>query len=113
MQARRIAALTGAVAATVAVAAVRNDTDRAARLAGAAAAHRCCAPQDEVDARLDATFIQPARRRQGADAWDAAARDGGTLSFEDAITYALQGHAVRAARQETGGAACRPGASLR
>ena len=73
-----------------AVAAVRNDTDRAARLAGAAAAHRCCAPQDEVDARLDATFIQPARRRQGADAWDVAARDGGTLSFDDAITYALQ-----------------------
>jgi tetratricopeptide (TPR) repeat protein len=73
-----------------AVAAVRNDTGRAARLSGAAAAHRCCAPQDEVDARLDATFIQPARRRQGADAWDAAARDGGTLSLEDAITYALQ-----------------------
>jgi predicted ATPase/DNA-binding SARP family transcriptional activator len=73
-----------------AVAAVRNDSDRAARLAGAAAAHRGCAPQDEVDARLDATFIQPARRRQGADAWDAAARDGGTLSLEDAITYALQ-----------------------
>jgi hypothetical protein len=43
-----------------------------------------------VEARLDAAFIQPARRRQGADAWDAAARDGGTLSFEDAITYALQ-----------------------
>jgi predicted ATPase/DNA-binding SARP family transcriptional activator len=73
-----------------AVAAVRNDIERAARLAGAAAAHRDNAPQDEVDARLDATFIQPARRRQGADAWDAAARDGGTLSFDDAITYALQ-----------------------
>jgi predicted ATPase/DNA-binding SARP family transcriptional activator len=73
-----------------AVAAVRNDTDRAARLAGAAAAHRDDGPQDEVEARLDAAFVQPARRRQGADAWDAAARDGGTLSFEDAVTYALQ-----------------------
>jgi hypothetical protein len=42
-----------------AVAAVRDDADRAARLAGAAAAHRDNAPQDEVDARIDATFIQP------------------------------------------------------
>lgn len=27
--------------------------------------------------------------RHGTHAWDAAARDGGTLSFEDAIAYAL------------------------
>jgi predicted ATPase len=73
-----------------AVAAVRNDADRAARLAGAAAAYRDNGPQDEVEARLDAAFLQPARRRAGADAWDAAARDGGTLSFDAAITYALQ-----------------------
>jgi hypothetical protein len=73
-----------------AVAAVRNDTARAARLAGAAAAYRDHGPQDEVEARLDATFIQPARSRTAADAWDAAARDGGTLSLEDAITYALR-----------------------
>jgi hypothetical protein len=73
-----------------AVAAIRNDTVRAARLAGAAAVHRDDGPQDEVEARLDTAFIQPARRRQGADAWDAAARDGGKLSFEDAVTYALR-----------------------
>jgi predicted ATPase/DNA-binding SARP family transcriptional activator len=73
-----------------AVAAARDDTDRAARLAGAAAAHRGDAPQDDVEARLDERFIEPARTRHGPDAWDAAARDGGALSLEEAITYALQ-----------------------
>ena len=72
-----------------AVSAVRGDDDRAARLAGAAAAHRYGEPKDPVDARLDATFFQPARTRHGADAWDAAAREGSALSFEDAIAYAL------------------------
>jgi hypothetical protein len=47
-------------------------------------------PEDPVDARLHAAFFEPARTRCGADVWDAAARDGGTLSFEDAIAYALQ-----------------------
>ena len=46
--------------------------------------------EDPVEARLDATFFEPARTRYGADAWDAAAREGGTLSFEDAIAYALE-----------------------
>ena len=73
-----------------AVAAVRGDVDRAARLVGAAAAHRYGQPQDPVEARLDAAFFEPARTRYGADAWDAAARDGRTLSFEDAIAYALE-----------------------
>ena len=73
-----------------AVAAARSDTQRAARLAGAAATHRDDAPPDEVEARVDAAFIQPARARYGTAAWDAAAHDGGTLGFEDAIAYALQ-----------------------
>jgi hypothetical protein len=71
------------------VAAVRGDIERAARLVGAAAALRLV-PEDPVDARLHAAFFEPARTRCGADVWDAAARDGGTLSFEDAIAYALQ-----------------------
>jgi predicted ATPase/DNA-binding SARP family transcriptional activator len=71
------------------VAAVRGDIERAARLVGAAAAHRC-EPEDPVEARLHAAFFEPARTRQGAEVWDAAARDGATLSFEDAIAYALQ-----------------------
>jgi predicted ATPase/DNA-binding SARP family transcriptional activator len=73
-----------------AVAAVHDDSDRAARLAGAASAHRYGHPQDPVDARLDADFFEPARTRYGTDAWNAAARDGATLSFEDAIVYALE-----------------------
>jgi tetratricopeptide (TPR) repeat protein len=78
------------VAGLAAVAAVRDDDlDRAARLSGAAAAHRYGEPQDAVDARLGATFFEPARTRCGADAWDAAVREGAALSFEDAIAYAL------------------------
>jgi predicted ATPase/DNA-binding SARP family transcriptional activator len=72
-----------------AVAAFRNDLDRAARLAGAAAAHRYGAPHDPVDARLDATLLQPARTRHGTFAWDAAALEGAELNFNDAIAYAL------------------------
>ena len=73
-----------------AVAAVRGDDHRAARLLGAAAEDRRDRADDPVEARLDTEFFEPARTRHGADAWDAAARDGGTLSFDDAIAYALQ-----------------------
>jgi predicted ATPase len=72
-----------------AVAAAREDLDRAARLYGAAAAHRYDEAWDPVDARIDATLLEPARRRRGADAWDAGVREGATLNFEDAISYAL------------------------
>ena len=68
----------------------RGDDHRAARLLGAAAEDRRDRPEDPVDARLDTEFFGPARTRHGADAWDAAVRDGGTLSFDDAIAYALQ-----------------------
>ena len=47
-------------------------------------------PQDVVEARLDAAFFDAARTRFGADAWEAAGRDGAALSFEDAIAYALE-----------------------
>ena len=73
-----------------AVAVVRGDDHRAARLLGAAAEDRRDRPEDPVDARLDTEFFEPARTRHGADAWEAAVRDGGTLSFDDAIAYALQ-----------------------
>jgi predicted ATPase len=77
-----------------AVAVVRGDLDRAARLVGAAAAHRYGLPEDPVDARLEATFFEPARTLYGADAWNAAGREGGALSFEHAIAYALDEPAV-------------------
>jgi hypothetical protein len=78
------------LAGLAAVSAVQGDDDRAARLVGAAAEHRYGQPNDPVDARLDATFFEPARTRHGADAWDAAAREGSALGFEDAIAYALE-----------------------
>lgn len=72
-----------------AVAAIRDDLDRAARLCGAAAAHRHGDPEDGIDARLRTTFFVPARIRLGPDAWDAGVREGSALSFDDAIAYAL------------------------
>jgi predicted ATPase/DNA-binding SARP family transcriptional activator len=73
-----------------AVAVVDGNVHRAARLIGAASAHRYGQPTDPVDARLDAAFFDAARARHGADTWDAAVRDGTALSFEDAIAYALE-----------------------
>jgi predicted ATPase/DNA-binding SARP family transcriptional activator len=72
-----------------AVAAIRDDLDRAARLSGSAAAHRYGQPEDPVHARLCSTFFEPARERRGAEAWEVAVREGAALSFEDAIAYAL------------------------
>jgi hypothetical protein len=73
-----------------AVAVVHGDAKRAATLVGAAEAHRYEQPQDPVEARLDETFFEPARARCGNDAWNAAAREGSELSFQDAIAYALE-----------------------
>jgi predicted ATPase/class 3 adenylate cyclase len=73
-----------------AVAATRGETDRAARLAGAASALHYGAPYAVVEDRLDATFFEAARASCGADAWNAAADEGAALSFEDAIAYALK-----------------------
>ena len=73
-----------------AVAVVCGDSERAATLVGAAASHRYGEVPSLVDARLDAEFFEPERKRRGAPEWDAAVRDGGTLSFMDAIAYALR-----------------------
>jgi hypothetical protein len=69
---------------------VRGDDHRAARLLGTAGEHRRDRAEDPVETRLDTEFFEPARTRHGADAWDATAHNGGTLSFEDAIAYALK-----------------------
>jgi predicted ATPase/class 3 adenylate cyclase len=73
-----------------AVAVVDGDSVRAARLVGAAEAHRYDNAPGPVEARLDETFFGPARSRGGTEAWDAAALEGGRLSFEEAIAYALE-----------------------
>jgi predicted ATPase/class 3 adenylate cyclase len=72
-----------------AVAAVHGDAERAATLVGAADAHRYDTPKDPVESRLDETFFEPARTSCGADAWNAAAREGSMFSFDDAIAFAL------------------------
>jgi hypothetical protein len=72
-----------------AIAVVDGDDTRAATLVGAADAHRYDHPEDSVEARLEGAFFDAARTRSGTDRWTAAARDGGALSFEDAIAYAL------------------------
>ena len=72
-----------------AIAAADGDPDRAARLCGAAERHRHDQPDDAPQAQLDATFLDAARARCGADAWEAAFRDGAELSVGDAIGYAL------------------------
>jgi tetratricopeptide (TPR) repeat protein len=73
-----------------AVAAVRGQDHRAARLVGAATEDRLDRAEDPVETRLHVEFFDPARTRHGADAWDAAVRDGATLSFEEAVAYALE-----------------------
>jgi hypothetical protein len=73
-----------------AVAEVNGDTLRAATLLGAAETHRYDTPEYPVDATLDRRFFEPAHARCASDAWNAAARVGSALSFEDAITYALE-----------------------
>jgi hypothetical protein len=83
------------LAGLAAIATVGDDLSRAARLYGAAAA-RSDAYEDPVHERLHRTYFEPARSRHGPDGWDAAARDGAALSFEDAIAYALQAGAIHA-----------------
>jgi tetratricopeptide (TPR) repeat protein len=78
-------ALTGLAA----VAASDDELQRAARLAGAAVAHRHGDIHDSPVGRLDATILQPARTRFGADAWDAALDEGAALMFNEAIAFAL------------------------
>ncbi|MGZ6643383.1 MAG: adenylate/guanylate cyclase domain-containing protein [Solirubrobacteraceae bacterium] len=73
-----------------AVAVVDGDGARAATLVGAAEAHRYDNAPGPVEARLDEAFFAPARSRLGTEAWNAAAREGNVLSFDEAIAYALE-----------------------
>ena len=64
--------------------------ERAARLAGAVAAHYGATDDDVVQHRLEAGFLEPARLRWGPDTWDASARQGAVLSLQEATVYALE-----------------------
>jgi tetratricopeptide (TPR) repeat protein len=72
-----------------AVAVAGGQLGHAARLRGAAAAH-AYEQQTDVEARLETAFFTAARTRHGADAWDAAVREGSALSFEAALACALE-----------------------
>jgi hypothetical protein len=80
----------GALSGLAAVAAARGEAERAAWLAGAAAAHRNAGADEVVERRIIAAFLDPARTRSGPDAWDAAAAKGAALSVQEATAYALQ-----------------------
>jgi hypothetical protein len=73
-----------------AIALTHGDDKRAVTLVGAADAHRYDQTEDPVEAKLEAAFFAPARTRYGTDAWNATAREGSALTFEDAIAYALE-----------------------
>jgi predicted ATPase/DNA-binding SARP family transcriptional activator len=73
------------------VAAGREELPRAARLHGAARAHRFGQPLYPVERRFEETVLHPARARLGAEEWDAAARDGAAMDLDVAIGYALRG----------------------
>jgi predicted ATPase/class 3 adenylate cyclase len=72
-----------------AVATIDADDDRAARLLGASESLRSD-PVDTVQERLATQFVAPARERHGAEAWDAAEREGRALTFADAVAYGLE-----------------------
>jgi predicted ATPase/DNA-binding SARP family transcriptional activator len=79
-------ALTGLAA----VAALQGRPERAARLAGAVAAHHGTADHDDMQLRLQANFLEPARCRCSPGAWDASAGEGAKLSPQETTVYALE-----------------------
>lgn len=83
-----------------AVAARRDDPNRAARLAGAATAHLTAVrirDEEVVSRRLIDDILAPARDAFGPEKWDRLARDAASLSVDEAIELALAGddHAPR------------------
>jgi predicted ATPase/DNA-binding SARP family transcriptional activator len=78
-----------------AIAARRGDTERAARLQGAAIAHGSCTDAD-VTAELEEHLFAPARARHGARYWSEAQAAGAEMSFEQAIAFAVRPGGTRA-----------------
>jgi predicted ATPase/DNA-binding SARP family transcriptional activator len=71
-----------------AVAACRREDECAARLLGAAESMANFLV-DVVGVRLERELFSPARERMGETLWDAAHADGARLSFDDAVSLAL------------------------
>ena len=77
-----------------AVASRRGDLTRAARLAGAATAHRTSIrihDEEVVSSRLIDGILAPARDALGPEEWDRLAQEAASLSVEGAIELALTG----------------------
>jgi predicted ATPase/DNA-binding SARP family transcriptional activator len=77
-----------AVGGLAAIAARRGDTERAARLLGAATAIGPVGDAD-VNAQLEQHFFVPARAHLGTRQWTDAYTAGAEMSFEEAIAFAL------------------------
>jgi len=76
------------------VASRRGDLTRAARLAGAATAHRTSIrirEEEVVSRRLIDEILAPARDALGPEKWDRLAQEAASLSVEEAIELALTG----------------------
>ena len=76
-----------AIAGVAAVAARQGESERAARLLGAA--ESIAEHGGPVGSRLEQEFYSPARERIGDTRWRAAYADGTRLSFEQAVSLAL------------------------
>ena len=74
-----------------AVAAARSEPERAARLAGAAAAIRemIAARPGPFDVAIPRRFIDTSERAVGAKRWHRSWQTGHALSIEAAVAYAL------------------------
>ena len=74
-----------------ALAAVRGAVRRAARLVGAAAAHRYVEPEDPTEPDCAQRSSGPHAHATGPTPGTSPPAHGGVLSIEDAIAYALEG----------------------
>jgi predicted ATPase/DNA-binding SARP family transcriptional activator len=76
------------IAGFAAIAACRNEEERAARLLGAAES-LAKVLGDAAGLRLDQEFFSPARERLGEKRWRAAYADGARVDFDEAVSFAL------------------------
>jgi predicted ATPase/class 3 adenylate cyclase len=77
-----------------AVAAQQEELARAAGLSGAAREHEAASrsvPEETIWSRLNDEILTPARDRYGPENWDRAARQGASLTVQEAIELALAG----------------------
>ena len=79
----------GGIGGLAAIAARRGETERAARLLGAAESLANLLIGDAASVRLEEEFFSPARERIGETRWRAAYTEGARLDFDEAVSVAL------------------------